>query len=69
MDEPFLGKDIPTRRILKLMISAWEDETILMYHQLNEIKLYRSGCYSQVRPYKMDIYMDELRNRKNLTGL
>ncbi|HHU77359.1 MAG: ABC transporter ATP-binding protein [Caldicoprobacterales bacterium] len=72
MDEPFLGKDIPTRRdFLKLMISSLrEDETILIStHQLNEIENFIDrAVILRYGLIKLDIYMDELREQgKNLT--
>jgi ABC-2 type transport system ATP-binding protein len=67
MDEPFLGKDMLTRRdFLKLMISSLrENETILIStHQLNEIEnfidraiILRHGLI------KADFYMDEIKEQ------
>jgi ABC-2 type transport system ATP-binding protein len=67
MDEPFLGKDMLTRRdFLKLMISSLrEDETILIStHQLNEIENFIDRAiilrYGLV---KADFYMDEIKEQ------
>ena len=67
MDEPFLGKDMMTRRdFLKLVISSLrEGETILIStHQLDEIENFIDRAiilrYGRV---KADFYMDEIREQ------
>lgn len=66
MDEPFLGKDMFTRRdFLKLMISSLKsDETILIStHLINEIENFIDRAiilrYGRI---KADFYIDDIRN-------
>lgn len=67
MDEPFLGKDMLTRRdFLKLMISSLkEDETILIStHQLNEIENFIDrAIILRYGLIKADFYIDELKEQ------
>ncbi|MGO4107025.1 ATP-binding cassette domain-containing protein [Paenibacillus sp. YAF4_2] len=74
MDEPFLGKDMFTRRdFLKLMIGNLKgDETILIVtHHLDEIEtvIDRALIMSRGR-IEADLYMDDLREQgKDLTAI
>lgn len=74
MDEPFLGKDMFTRRdFLKLMIGNLKgDETILIVtHHLEEIEtvIDRALIMSRGR-IEADLYMDDLREQgKELTAI
>ncbi|CAM3334637.1 ABC transporter ATP-binding protein [Paenibacillus lupini] len=74
MDEPFLGKDMFTRRdFLKLMIGNLKgDETILIVtHHLDEIEtvIDRALIMSRGR-IEADFYMDDLREQgKDLTAI
>jgi ABC-2 type transport system ATP-binding protein len=74
MDEPFLGKDMFTRRnLLKLMISSLSDnETVLIStHLIEEIEnvIDRAIILSYGR-IKADFYMDDLRQEgKNLADV